>query len=117
MTDQLTRADSILRLERSEVQQDSDHTVDVGSAVIFVSDSRTSLGRTASTKFEPNTSSRFLFWIAREEEDQASGELEIGNIVAAVSDDGSDITFGTVVEMRSYSDVDSFIADYLLNLA
>ena len=113
MTNELTEADSILLLEESDPLQDSHDTLEAATAVTFVSDSGTSLGRTASTKFEPNTSTRFLFWIAREEDDQASGTLEIGNIVAAVSDDGSDITFGTVVEMRSYSDVDSFIADYL----
>ena len=70
------------------------------------------IGRTASTKFEPNTSSKFLFWLAKQ--DSNSGPpLEIGNIVAARSDDGGDVTFGTIVEMRSYSEVDSFIADYL----
>lgn len=69
------------------------------------------IGRTASTKFEPNTSSKFQFWVADREE--AIGRIEIGNIIAAQSDDQTDITFGTVTEMRSYSDVDSFIADYL----
>ena len=70
------------------------------------------IGRTASTKFEPNTSSKFLFWLAREEPGSGPA-LEIGNIVAARSDDGGEVTFGAIVEMRSYSDVDSFIADYL----
>ena len=70
------------------------------------------IGRTASTKFEPNTSSKFLFWLAKH--DFTGGPpLEIGNIVGARSDDGADVTFGTIVEMRSYSDVDSFIADFL----
>lgn len=70
------------------------------------------IGRTVSTKFEPNTSSKFLFWVGKRDSlDEAS--LEIGNIVAARSDDDRDVTFGTIVEMRSYSDVDSFIADYL----
>lgn len=72
------------------------------------------IGRTVSTKFEPNTSSKFLFWLAKKPvEDKSEVSLEIGNIVAARSDDGVDVTFGTIVEMRSYSDVDSFIADYL----
>ena len=110
MNDQLT-TDSIPAIEEPRGLDDSDDTLGAEVALTFVSGN--SLGRTASTKFEPNTSSRFLFWIAREEGNDARGKLEIGNIVAAVSDDGSDITFGTVVEMRSYSDVDSFIADYL----
>jgi uncharacterized protein len=69
------------------------------------------IGRTVSTKFEPNTSSRFYFWVAAR--DEAVYRIEIGNIIAAVADDRSDITFGMVAEMRSYSDVDSFLADYL----
>lgn len=68
------------------------------------------VGRSVSTKFEPNTSSRFLFWMGRSEGDIG---LEIGNIVAAHNDEDGDLTFGVVVEMRAYSDVDSFIADYL----
>jgi hypothetical protein len=68
------------------------------------------IGRTVSTKFEPNTSNRFLFWVGKRD---GGSDLEIGNIVAALADDGSDVTFGVVTEMRSYSDVDSFIADYL----
>lgn len=71
------------------------------------------IGRTVSTKYEPNTSSEFQFWVA--DKDEVRGKIEIGNIVAALSDDDTDadITFGIVTEMRSYSDVDSFIADYL----
>lgn len=69
------------------------------------------IGRSVSTSSEPNTSSEFLFWVADREE--AQGKIEIGNIVAAYSDNQDDITFGIVMEMRSYSDVDSFIADYL----
>jgi len=69
------------------------------------------IGRTVSTKYEPNTSSDFHFWVANR--DEAMGRIEIGNIVAALSDDDDDITFGSVSEMRSYSDVDSFIADFL----
>src|SRR5438876_877687 len=67
------------------------------------------IGRTASTKSEANTSNRFQFWVS--DRDEARGRIEIGNIVAACSDEQNDVTFGTVVEMRSYSDVDSFIAD------
>lgn len=72
------------------------------------------IGRTASTKFEANTSSKFLFWIAKPKDpDSDDITLEIGNIVAARSDDDADVTFGTITEMRSYSDVESFISDYL----
>lgn len=74
------------------------------------------IGRTASTKTEANTSSRFAFWVGKPEgtdQEPENERLEIGDIVAAMSDDGEEITFGTVVEMRAYSDVDSFIADYL----
>lgn len=69
------------------------------------------IGRTVSTKSEPNSSSEFLFWVTNR--DEVRGKIEIGNIVAAYADKGDDISFGTVTEMRSYSDVDSFIADYL----
>ncbi len=68
------------------------------------------IGRTVSTKSEPNTSREFQFWIAKRD---PSSSLEIGNIVAAYSDSQLDVTFGAIVEMRSYSDIDSFIADYL----
>jgi|SRR5579862_6543963 len=72
------------------------------------------IGRSVSTKLEANTSSKFQFWLGkRQEGDATDTTLEIGNIVAARSDDGEDVTFGTIVEMRSYSDVESFIADYL----
>ena len=57
------------------------------------------IGRTASTKSEPNRSSEFHFWIA--DRDEAIGRIEIGNIVAAFADEQSDITFGIVTEMRS----------------
>jgi hypothetical protein len=72
------------------------------------------IGRSVSTKLEANTSSRFQFWMGKRLAEATTDTfLEIGNIVAARSDDGEDVTFGTIVEMRSYSDVESFIADYL----
>lgn len=78
------------------------------------------IGRSVSTKMEPNTSSEFQFWLSDRENKQNNvgarekiAPIEIGNIIAAYADTGDDITFGLVVEMRSYSDVDSFIADYL----
>lgn len=70
------------------------------------------IGRSVSTKLEANTSSKFQFWLGKRRE-EADITLEIGNIVAARSDNGEDVTFGTIIEMRSYSDVESFIADYL----
>jgi hypothetical protein len=77
----------------------------------FLNYSLGAIGRTVSTKYEPNTSSKFHFWISNN--DDVRGLIEIGNIVAALSDDGMEITFGSVTEMRSYSDVESFISDYL----
>ncbi len=82
-----------------------------GNLQEFLNTSYGVIGRTVSTKSEPNTSSEYHFWVA--DSDKAQGKIEIGNIVAAYSDERNDITFGTVTEMRSYSDVDSFIADYL----
>ncbi len=70
------------------------------------------IGRTVSTRHEPNTSSEFHFWLSKQN-DSDLAPIEIGNIVAAYADSGEDITFGLVTEMRSYSDVDSFIADFL----
>lgn len=78
---------------------------------VFLHEEYGVVGRTVSTKSEPNTSSRFQFWVA--DRDEAIGRIQIGNIVAAYTDGQDDITFASVVEMRSYSDVDSFIADYL----
>jgi hypothetical protein len=77
----------------------------------FLNGREPAIGRTVSTRLEPNTSSRFHFWVSAEE--ARLGRLEIGSILAAVADDDDEITFGTITEMRSYSDVDSFIADYL----
>jgi hypothetical protein len=69
------------------------------------------IGKTASTRAEPNTTSSFHFWISAE--DSAKGKIEIGNIIAAYSEGNDDVTFGIVTEMRSYSDIDSFISDFL----
>src|SRR6185312_12199552 len=78
---------------------------------VFLNDDRGAIGRTVSTKHEPNTSSKFHFWVSKNNE--VRGLIEIGNIIAALSDDGNETTFGSVIEMRSYSDVESFISDYL----
>lgn len=73
------------------------------------------IGKTASTRSEPNTTNIFHFWISGD--GSSKGKIEIGNIVAAHAEAGAhtqeDITFGIVTEMRSYSDIDSFISDYL----
>lgn len=80
------------------------------------------IGRTVSTRNDPNTSIEFHFWLTSnsEIEDHTEDEIkkhtppiEIGNIIAAVNDGNNEITFGIVSEMRSYSDIDSFIADFL----
>jgi uncharacterized protein len=100
------------------VDNDAEARLPGGNMFPFLNRAYGVIGRTVSTKLEPNTSSRFVFWLGdrdRVPEALESEEgLEIGNIVAALAEDEEDeITFGTVVEMRSYSDVDSFIADYL----
>lgn len=95
---------------------------------IFLNNKYGVIGRSVSTKMEPNTSSEFQFWLSdrsnkhpklleqgpeQNSEAEKIATVEIGNIVAAYTDSNDDITFGLVVEMRSYSDIDSFIADYL----
>lgn len=88
----------------------------------FINDEYGVIGRTVSTRNEPNTSIEFHFWLSEGLEigDQTDENLnhrippiEIGNIVAAVNDNIDEVTFGIVSEMRSYSDIDSFIADFL----
>ncbi len=69
------------------------------------------VGRTTATRSEPNTSSEFSFWLSDKKE--ALDSVEIGNIVAAYSDSGDDITFGLVTDMRTYSDVEDYITDFL----
>src|SRR5882672_466655 len=92
---------------------DSTSASDASAArnALFLNTSLGAIGRTVSTKYEPNTSNKFHFWVGND--DEVRGLIEIGNIIAAFSDDGSEITFGSVVEMRSYSDVESFISDFL----
>lgn len=65
------------------------------------------IGKAASTKDLPNTAQYFNFWISA-----GIDSLELGNIVGAVTDDGH-ITFGTVVELRSIMDIESFLSDYI----
>lgn len=65
------------------------------------------IGKAASTKENPNTAQYFNFWISAGVE-----SVELGNIVAAATDDGH-ITFGTVVELRSIMDIENFLSDYI----
>jgi len=64
------------------------------------------IGLAISTEREPNTTSHFHFWCSGDER-----RLQLGNIVAAVGPD--DVTFGVIIEMRSITDAQSFLADYL----
>jgi uncharacterized protein len=64
------------------------------------------IGKAISTEREPNTTSHFFFWCSGDER-----RLQLGNIIAAVGPD--DITFGVITEMRSITDAQSFLADYL----
>ena len=65
------------------------------------------IGKAASTREHPNTAQYFNFWISA-----GVDTVELGNIVAAISDDGH-ITFGTVVELRSIMDIENFLSDYI----
>jgi hypothetical protein len=65
------------------------------------------IGTVASTKENPNTAQYFNFWIS-----SGVDSVELGNIVAAVTDDGH-ITFGTVVELRSVMDIENFLSDFI----
>ena len=73
------------------------------------------IGRTAATKYEPHTSTQFHLWLTSAERtggEQVAKNIEIGNIVAALSDTYDEVTFGTVVEMRVYADAESFLSDF-----
>ncbi|MCH7472384.1 ATP-binding protein [bacterium] len=65
------------------------------------------IGKAASPKDSPNTAKYFNFWISAGIE-----SVELGNIVAAVTDD-DEVTFGTVVELRSVMDIDNFLSDFI----
>jgi len=71
------------------------------------------IGRTASTLADPQTSGTFHFWLARPIAEQ--GIVEIGTIVGVLADDGYDITFGTVDEMRTFSGAGDFAQDYRMH--
>lgn len=65
------------------------------------------IGKSTSTKEHLNTATDFHFWIA-----EGVDTLELGNIVAAVTNDGH-VTFGFVTELRTIMDVESFLSDYI----
>jgi hypothetical protein len=65
------------------------------------------IGKAASTREHPNTAQYFNFWISA-----GVDTVELGNIVAAITDDGH-VTFGTVVELRSIMDIENFLSDYI----
>ncbi len=65
------------------------------------------IGKSTSTKEQLNTATDFHFWIA-----EGVDSLELGNIVAAVGDNGH-VTFGFVTELRTIMDVESFLSDYI----
>lgn len=65
------------------------------------------IGKAASTRDYPNTAQYFNFWIS-----SGVDTVELGNIVAAVTEDGH-VTFGTVVELRSIMDIDNFLSDFI----
>jgi uncharacterized protein len=65
------------------------------------------VGKAASTKDLPNTAQYFHFWLS-----SGVDTLELGNIVGAATEDGH-VTFGTIVELRSIMDIESFLSDYI----
>ncbi|MGO8670838.1 MAG: ATP-binding protein [Capsulimonadaceae bacterium] len=68
------------------------------------------LGRTVSTKEQPNTSGIFYFWFSRKAAE--ARPVDIGSVVVAVSDDGRELVFSMVNEIRSFGDSATFIGDY-----
>lgn len=74
----------------------------------FVNPEKDVIGKTVSTEREPHTSAEFWFWLAKDEKD-----IQIGDMVCARSVNNEDLTFGLVVEMRSITDVASFLTDFL----
>jgi hypothetical protein len=73
----------------------------------FINNDFGPIGKAASTREHPNTAQYFNFWISAGQE-----SVELGNIVAAITDDG-EVTFGTVVELRSIMDIENFLSDYI----
>jgi len=74
----------------------------------FVNPDKGIIGKTVSTEREPHTSADFWFWLAKQEKD-----IQIGDMVCARSVNDEDLTFGLVIEMRSITDVASFLTDFL----
>jgi uncharacterized protein len=73
----------------------------------YVNFSYGAIGKAASTKENPNTAQYFNFWMSA-----GVDTVELGNIVAAITDDGH-VSFGTVVELRSIMDIENFLSDYI----
>jgi pSer/pThr/pTyr-binding forkhead associated (FHA) protein len=67
------------------------------------------LGRTVSTRAEPNTSGEFRFRLTREA--AASRSVDIGSIVAAISEDRREVVFGAVNQLDCYGPADSIVSD------
>jgi len=74
----------------------------------FINPNKGIIGKTVSTEREPHTSADFWFWLAKQEKD-----IQIGDMICARSLNDEDLTFGLVIEMRSITDVASFLTDFL----
>ena len=74
----------------------------------FINPAKGIIGKTISTEREPHTSTDFWFWLARGEKD-----IQIGDMVCARSMNNEDFTFGLITEMRSITDVPSFLDDFI----
>ena len=66
------------------------------------------IGLTSATRQLPNTANEFYFWLEEGEE-----RVQLGNIVAVVQEETGEVTFGEVVEINSYMEIDDFLSDYL----
>lgn len=64
------------------------------------------IGKVVATASQPATATEFYFWARPDNMD-----LEVGSIVAAVSHEG--ITFGVLDEPQRYTDLYSFLDDYI----
>jgi len=67
------------------------------------------LGRTVATAHEPHSSHTFHCWLRADSD--VAGAIEVGSIIVAVADDGSDAVFGTVNRFRAYDDIATVVAD------
>jgi len=65
------------------------------------------IGKSTSTRSNPNTAAYFYFWISRDND-----TVELGNVVAAVLESG-ELCMGSVIELRSIMDVDNYLSDFI----